>query len=80
MVEGGFVSVYRAQDEVTANIVKAALEDAGIPAFVKSYQVPWYDSALVPAKGCWGEILVREEDAERASSLLEEYAGGEEES
>jgi len=71
------VSVYRTLDEATANIVKAALEDAGIPAVVQGRQSSWFDGLFVPAEGSWGDVLVRSEDAERATALLRDYAEAE---
>lgn len=76
MVEEGFVSVYRAVNEVTANIVKSALEDAGITTVVQPNNTSWLDGALVPAEGSWGEVLVSVEDAEKAVEILEDYADG----
>ena len=72
MVEGKFVSVYRPLDEATANIARIALENAGISAIVRPRHSSWFDGALVPAEGCWGDVLVPEDDAQRAIALLKE--------
>ena len=70
------VTVYRAGKETTANIVKAALEDAGIPAIVQSNETSWLDGVFVSGEGYWGSVLVNEADADRAIEILEEYAKG----
>ncbi len=69
----GLIPVYNAPDESTANIVKSVLEDAGVPAVVRSRQVAWLDSVLVPAEGRWGEVLVPAAEAERARAILAAY-------
>ena len=76
MEEEQYSVVYSATDEQTANIIKIALEDEGIPVMVRPHHTSWLDGALVPAEGSWGEILVPTRDAERASTLLEEYSRG----
>jgi len=73
-MQDDFVVVYRAVDEATANIIKIALEDDGIPAVVHPYHSSWFDGVFVPADGAWGEVLVPKEDAERARALLDEYS------
>ena len=78
MTEQKLVPVYSALDEQTANIVKFALENAGIEAAVRPHQTLWLDGALVPAEGSWGEVVVREEDAARATEILQEYIQAEE--
>lgn len=71
--DGRFVSVYEAKDEVTANIVKATLEAAGITAIVEPHHTSWFDGIFVPAEGSWGRVLVPEENIEMATKLLREY-------
>ncbi|HUV05304.1 MAG TPA: DUF2007 domain-containing protein [Armatimonadota bacterium] len=68
-----FVAVYRAIDEATANIVRAVLEDAGVPAVVRRYHSSWFDGLFVVADGAWGEILVPVADADRAREVLDKY-------
>jgi hypothetical protein len=67
-----FVPVYEAQNEVTANIVKVALENSGIPALVKPHHTSWLDGALVPAEGSWGYVLVSKENEDKASQIIKE--------
>lgn len=73
MTHQGFVPVFKATDELTANLVKGILEAEGIEAIVHSHQVAWMDSIMVTAEGFWGDVLVAEEDAERARLILEAY-------
>ncbi len=69
----GFVAVYDAPNETSANIVKCALEDEGITAVVRPLHTSWLDGALVAAEERWGVVLAPAEDAERASAVLAEY-------
>jgi len=71
------VVVYRALDEVTARALLAALESEGIRAELRQYHNPWEIPWLEGRP--WGEILVLEEDAERARKVVEDLladAGG----
>lgn len=69
----GFVAVFDAANETTANIVKATLEDEGIPAVVRPMHTSWFDGMFVPAEGRWGEVLVPEGHEERAKAVLAQY-------
>lgn len=70
------VVVTRPQDEVTANIIKIALEDAGMPTTVQAYNSSLFDGIFTPSVGAWGEVLVAPEDADRAKAVLKQYAEG----
>ncbi|MDH7480517.1 MAG: DUF2007 domain-containing protein [Armatimonadota bacterium] len=72
----GYVSVFQAPDELTANLIKGILEAEDIDVIIHSHQVPWMDSIMKPAEGFWGDILVPEEEAERAKKVLEAYESG----
>ena len=67
------VSVYKVQDELTGNMLKALLEKENIPAIVRSFQIPSYDSAMTVACSAWGDIQVKEEDAGKALEIIKEY-------
>ena len=69
-----FVSVYKAQDEVTAYLVKGVLEEAGIEAVVRSRQVPWMDGIMSLAEGYWGDVMVLEEKRDESLAVIEGYA------
>lgn len=66
-------AVYRAPDEIAAIAVGHVLESAGITPWLRSIQIPWYDSIMKVARGYWGDVLVAEEDRERAIRVVVEY-------
>ncbi len=74
------VPVYRVRDEVTGNIIRIALEEAGIPATVQAYHSSVFDGIFTNAEGVWGEVLVAPDDYERAIAVLKEYCEGQEDS
>ncbi len=69
----GLTAVFRAPDEVTADIVKGLLEGEGIPVMLQSRQVPMYDGALTMAVGYWGDVVVPREHADRARAIIGAY-------
>lgn len=71
--EENTVVVYRAQDEVTANLVRGFLIGEDIPAMIKSRQVPWMDGVMKMGEGYWGDVVVFEKYAERSRRLIEDY-------
>ncbi|TKJ39876.1 hypothetical protein CEE36_10115 [candidate division TA06 bacterium B3_TA06] len=71
------VVVYRALDEVTGRALLAALDANGIRAELRQFHNPWEIPWL--EGNPWGEILVLEEDVERARKVIEDFlanAGG----
>lgn len=71
------VAVYRPLDELTARALLAALESEGIRAELRQFHNPWEIPWL--EGNPWGEILVLEEDVERARKVIEDFlanAGG----
>lgn len=66
-------AVYSPPDELLANTVRDLLESAGIPALVRSFQIPAYDGIARMMRPTWGEVLVEEEDWERARELVEGF-------
>lgn len=73
------VIVYRAPDEVTANLVQGLLEGEGVPVMLQSGQVPWMDGVMKVDKGYWGDVVVPKEHADRAKQIIAAYekSGGE---
>ncbi|MHB1001389.1 MAG: putative signal transducing protein [Armatimonadota bacterium] len=70
-----FVPVYKATNEMSANIIKNALEDAGIQVILRPLNMSLaFDGVIALAEGFWGDVLVHKSDLERATALLEEYA------
>ncbi len=66
-------AVYNPPDELLANAVRDLLESAGIPALVRSFQIPAYDGIARMMRPSWGEVLVEAEDWERARELVEGF-------
>ena len=54
-----------------ADLIKARLEAAGIPVFLKNYETINANWFYANALG-WIQVVVREQDAERAKQILEE--------
>lgn len=73
---GELVEVYRAPDQISAEMVKSYLDDERIPAIIESRQIPWYDGIMKAAEGFWGTIMVPEEYAERARQVVQVFLDG----
>jgi hypothetical protein len=73
------VSVYKAYDEITAHLVKGALEAEGIPAVVQSRQVPWMDGVMTMGEGYWGDVMAPEAEKDRSLQVIEAYSSGKDE-
>ncbi len=56
-----------------AQSIKDLLEQNGIPAMMHSFQIPAYDGIAQVMRPSWGEVLVEEEDLERAKELVEGF-------
>jgi hypothetical protein len=64
--------LYKPSDELFAVRLKDLLEQQGIVAVLRSYQMPWYDGLAKMMRPEWGEVLVTDEDFDRAKELLED--------
>jgi len=64
--------LYKPADELLAVRIKDLLEQQGIPAMLRSYQMPWYDGLAKMMRPEWGEVLVAEEDYDRARELRDD--------
>src|ERR1051326_355196 len=60
------VSVYRAEEEMSARLIHGALTNNGIPAYIHSEQAPMLGTLLRMDHGCWGEVMVPEAYQDRA--------------
>ena len=68
------VPVYRAPQESTAEIVRALLESEGIQVVYRSLHAPAvYDGLFAVADGFWADLMVREDQAERAKEILRAF-------
>ncbi|MCE5322321.1 DUF2007 domain-containing protein [bacterium] len=65
------VVVFRAPDEMTANIVKGILEGENIPVVLESQMVPMYDGVFKTSVGYWGDVVVPEQYAERSREIID---------
>lgn len=67
------VVVFRAPNEMLANIIKALLEGDGVPVLLESRQVPWLDGVMKPGEGYWGDVSVPKVYTERARQIIQAY-------
>ncbi len=56
-----------------ANAVCDLFEDNGIPAMIRSFQIPAYDGLARVMRPVWGEVLVEEENMAKARELLDAF-------
>ncbi len=63
-----------------ANTLRDLLEQSGIPAMIHSFQIPAYDGLAKVMRPVWGEVLVEEQDWDRAFSVVEGFLATEAES
>ena len=66
-------AIYRPPDELMGNAVRDLFEENGIPAMIRSFQIPAYDGLARLMRPVWGEVLVAEEDMARARELLDAF-------
>lgn len=66
-------NVHTAGDEVEALMLQGVLEQAGIPVVLRSRQVPGYGAVVEKAMGVWGDLLVPDERAADAGTLIHDY-------
>jgi hypothetical protein len=74
------VVVFRAPDEVSAQLVRGLLVGEDIPAVLQSAQVPWMDGIMKMGKGYWGDVVVPTEYADRSRAIIEAYQADSEKS
>lgn len=67
------VVIFRAPDEVTANIVLGLLIGEDIPALVQSRMVPWMNGVMKMGEGYWGDVLVPRRFQKASRELIEAY-------
>jgi hypothetical protein len=56
-----------------ANAARDLFEDNGIPAMIRSFQIPAYDGLAQLMRSVWGEVLVAEENVDRAKEILDAF-------
>ena len=60
--------VYLAPDEFTAITLREMLKSQNIKAMIQRFETSWLDGLPKMMRGGWGEVLVNEEDIEKAAS------------
>ncbi len=65
--------VHEAGSEADALLVQRILQEAGIPAVVRSRQVPGYGEVIRKAIGVWGDVLVPAERRADAQRYVDDY-------
>src|SRR5947209_11312439 len=68
-----YARVHEARSESEALLVQRILHDAGIPAILRSRQVPGYAEVIRRAIGVWGDVLVPVEHRTDARRYVEDY-------
>lgn len=71
--EDRLVAVWRFEDEGVGILIQKVLEDEGIRSEIKSEQIPWMDGIMKAARGYWGELMVLEQEADRARTIIQSY-------
>jgi len=74
-IEGvNWVLLKEVGNELEGYILKGVLENFGIDVYLRSIDIPWCDGIRSSAfKHNWGELLVREEELEKATEIADEY-------
>lgn len=65
--------VYLAPDEFTAITLREMLKSQNIKAMIQRFETSWLDGLPKMMKGGWGEVLVNEEDIEKAEEYIKEF-------
>jgi hypothetical protein len=65
--------VHEAASEAEALLIQQILTEAGIPAIIRSRQIPGYAEVIRRASGVWGDILVAAAHEGDARQYIDEY-------
>jgi hypothetical protein len=71
MDEDELTVVFNAEDEVQALLYRNMLEEAGIHVLERPLEAEWFEG--VKQSGLHSQLLVRDQDAEQASALVEAF-------
>jgi hypothetical protein len=66
-----WVKVGTVENRFEGDRISQALQEAGIPFFIKSFLDTAYDGLYIPQKG-WGVVMVPEKNREEAKRLISE--------
>lgn len=65
--------LYKPKNEIEAITIQSFLESIGIKVVIRSYDLPYFDGIAKMMRADWGEILVAEEDFEKANEFLKDF-------
>jgi hypothetical protein len=65
--------VYIAPDEFTAITIREMLSGKDIRSMIRRFETSWLDGLPKVMKGGWGEVLVYEQDIEKAEEYIREF-------
>ena len=68
-----FKRVYIAPDEFTAITLREMLKSRDIQAMIRRFETSWLDGLPKVMKGGWGEVLVSEQDIQKAEEYIKEF-------
>ncbi|MEO0086561.1 MAG: DUF2007 domain-containing protein [candidate division WOR-3 bacterium] len=69
----GLKVLYKPKSEIEAITIQSFLGSIGVKAVIRSYDLPYFDGIAKMMRTEWGEILVLEEDFEKAKEFLEDF-------
>lgn len=72
-VKDPLVPVYEAPSEVMSLMVRAVLEEAGIPVIAQSGLMPWYDDVRSTLRGYHSRLLVFKSHGAEARRVITAY-------
>jgi hypothetical protein len=67
------VEVFQASSEMEALVIQSLLESSGIPAALKSRQIPMFDGVAKVYNPVWGHVVVLTENERKARDLIVGY-------
>lgn len=63
--------VYTLKNQVEAQVIEAALRQAGIKFVIRTFEDSAYNGIFVPQKG-YGQVLVDDKDKQKAEEIISE--------
>ncbi len=63
------LSVYTLKNQVEAQVIEAALRQAGVKFVIRTFNDYAYNGIFIPQKG-YGQVLVESEDRQRAEEII----------
>ena len=56
-----------------ANAIKDLLDQSGVPALIRSFQIPAYDGIAQVMRPNWGDVLVEDKNFDRAREIIDGF-------